>query len=46
MSYSASWYSLPPLSVADLPVTLDVVAWAALIGATALVWRENRRKMS
>lgn len=44
-AYSASWYPLPPLSLASLPITLDVVAWAALIAATALAWRENRRKM-
>ncbi|MFH2111688.1 MAG: hypothetical protein ABIJ47_10575 [Candidatus Bathyarchaeota archaeon] len=43
--YTASWYPLPPLSLASLPITLDVVAYAALIGATALLWRMNRRKM-
>ncbi|MFH2109880.1 MAG: hypothetical protein ABIJ47_01325 [Candidatus Bathyarchaeota archaeon] len=43
--YTASWYPLPPMSLASLPITLDLVAWAALIAATALVWRENRRKM-
>ncbi|MFH2109890.1 MAG: hypothetical protein ABIJ47_01375 [Candidatus Bathyarchaeota archaeon] len=45
-TYAASWYPLPPLSLASLPITLDVVALSALIGATALLWRENRRKMS
>jgi len=44
--YTASWYPLPPLSLASLPITLDVVALAALTGAVALAWRENRRKMS
>ncbi|MFH2109623.1 MAG: hypothetical protein ABIJ47_00020 [Candidatus Bathyarchaeota archaeon] len=43
--YTASWYPLPPLSLASLPITLDVLAWSALIAATALAWRENRRKM-
>ena len=46
LSFGASWYPLPPMSLASLPITLDVVALSALIAATILVWRENRRKMS
>ena len=42
--YTASWYPLPPMSLASLPITLDVVALTALIAATALVLRESRRK--
>ena len=42
--YTASWQPLPPLSLAQLPITLDVVALTALIAATALVLRESRRK--
>jgi len=43
--YQASWYPLPPLSLASLPITLDVVALSALVAATALAWRMNRRNM-
>ena len=44
MGYSASWYPLPPLSLAELPITIDVIALTALIIATVLAFRENRRK--
>jgi len=44
ISFSASWQPLPPLSLAQLPITLDVVALVALIAATALVLRESRRR--
>ncbi|TFH13061.1 hypothetical protein E4H04_12660 [Candidatus Bathyarchaeota archaeon] len=43
LSYSASWYPLPPLSLADLPITLDVVAMVALIAATLYALHERRR---
>jgi hypothetical protein len=43
--YTASWYLLPPMSLSSMPITLDVIALSALIGATALLWRENRRNM-
>ena len=45
IAYESSWYPLPPLSLASLPITLDVVALTALIAATALVLRESRRRM-
>ena len=35
---SASWYPLPPLSLASLPITLDVIALSALIAATLAVY--------
>jgi len=45
ISYSASWYPLPPLSLADLPITLDVIALSALIAVTtySLVSRKRSR---
>jgi len=43
ISYSASWYPLPPLSLADLPITLDIAALTALILLTSFAIRENRR---
>jgi hypothetical protein len=45
IGYEASWYQLPPLSLTNLPITLDMIALAALIASTFLVFRENRRKM-
>ena len=44
LSYAASWYPLPPLSLADLPITLNVVAMCVLIGATAYTLQSRRRK--
>ena len=42
-TYSASWYPLPPMSLASLPITLDVVAMVALIMATLYALHERRR---
>ena len=44
ISYSASWYPLPPLSLTNLPITLDIAALASLIFVTGYALRENRRK--
>jgi len=41
---TASWYPLPPLSLAELPITLDVVALVALIAATAYTLQSRRKK--
>jgi hypothetical protein len=43
LGFDASWYPLPPLSLAELPITLDVVAMAALIMATAYTLQSRRR---
>jgi hypothetical protein len=44
LGFDASWYPLPPLSLADLPITLDVVAMAALIAATLYTLQSRRNK--
>jgi len=44
VSYGASWYNIPPLSVVDLPVTLDVVAVLAVVATTAFIVQTKRRR--
>jgi len=44
LSYGASWYNIPPLSVVDLPVTLDVVAVLAAVSTTAFIVQQTRRR--
>jgi len=43
-SYSASWYDIPPLSVVDMPITLEVGA-VLVTGAVAVyILQEERRR--
>jgi len=39
---SWSWYPIPPLSLTQLPITMDVVALAALMAATILLLRRKK----
>lgn len=43
-AYQGSWYPLPPLSVVELPVTLDVVAVLAVGAAVAFIVQTKRRR--
>jgi len=43
VSYEASWYAVPPLSIIDLPISLDLVAYTA-IAAAALAIYVNRKE--
>ena len=45
ISYESSWYPLPPMSLASLPITLNMVALTALITATVYAYKVNRRKI-
>ena len=44
MTYGASWYNIPPLSVVDLPVTMDVVAVLAVIVTSAIIIVSSKQK--
>lgn len=45
ISYQASWYPLPPLSLAALPLTLDLVALTFLLVATTMLYNYQREGM-
>jgi len=42
--YSSSWYNIPPLSVVDLPMSLDVAAVLAVVISAAIVLKTRRNK--
>ena len=44
MGYGASWYSIPPLSVIDLPVTMDLVAIASVVATAVIVAKTLRER--
>jgi len=43
-AFGASWYNIPPLSVVDLPVTMDVVAVLSVVLTTAFIVQQTRRR--
>jgi len=44
VGFSASWYNIPPLSIVDLPMSLDVAAVLAVIISAAIVLKTRRNK--
>lgn len=44
MGYSASWYVIPPLSVINMPATLDVVAVLSVFAAAAVYVHQKHKE--
>ena len=45
LSYESSWYPLPPLSLAQLPITLDLAALATLFFVTSYAIKTRRKQI-
>lgn len=43
-SYGASWYPVPPLSVIDLPISLDLMAYAAVAAAALAIYLSKKKE--
>jgi len=44
VTYGASWYTVPPLSVIDLPISLDLMAYAAVAAAALAIYLSKKEK--